>query len=412
MNLQNHPYYNYYEQDGKKFPSKIMSYYASYLPPKKKEDIAWRLHHFENNLENLNLLEEPIEDLQQLYIQRAQYLRDNYEYLILNYSGGPDSHNILETFMLNGIFLDEILIYSYFDEPTIDKLHHTNPSTFSLFPEFYEAEKSALPIAKYLVERYSPHTKITFVNNLYEVHKKFWETITEEDFIKSVKGNASILMSHRHIGRVRDPNFKQSWKDLKQRKKTAHIWGIEKPGLKSDNKGIFVRLLDHTILSRIDLQYLLTSEDIPNIHELFYIHPDFVKLFLKQCHVLVNNFSPTFFNQLSTRMHENSLAKILYNIKTPSLYSGLKIPDLLSRYEELPILKEMSKTGIIPGCPDMGEPIFVKLYLDDRSSTASINYDRFLSFLQNTLFSKFDRKILVHTLTSGMPSKKYYIKYF
>lgn len=412
MNIQDHPYYNYYEQEGKKLPSKIMSYYASYLPPKKKEGIVWRLHHFENKLENLNLLEEPVEDLQQLYIQRAQYLRDNYEYLILNYSGGPDSHNILETFLLNGIFLDEIFIYSYFNESDIDNLYHKDIATFSLFPEFYEAEKSALPIAKYLVEKYSPHTKITFVNNMYEVHKKFWETITEEDFVKSVKGNASILMSHRHIGRVRDPNFKHSWKDLKQRKKTAHIWGIEKPGLKCDDKGIFARLLDHTILSRIDLQYLLTSEDIPNNHELFYIHPDFTKLFLKQCHVLVKNFSPTFFNQLSTRIHENSLAKILYNIKTPSLYSGLKIPDLLSRYEELPILKEMSKTGIIPGCPDMGEPIFVKLYLDDRSSKASINYDRFISFLQNTLFSNFERKTLVHTLTSGMPSKKYYIKYF
>jgi len=217
MNLQNHPYYNYYEQDGKKFQSKAMALYASYLPPKKdRGDIVWRLHNFESKLEAINLSEEPKESLSTLYIQRAQQLRNDYEYLILNYSGGPDSHNILETFLLNNIFLDEILIYSYFDEPTIDKLYHTDLSTFSLFPEFYEAEKSALIVAKHLVEKYSPHTKITFVNNLYEVHKKFWETITEEDFIKSVKGNASILMSHRHIGRVRDPNFKQSWKDLKQ----------------------------------------------------------------------------------------------------------------------------------------------------------------------------------------------------
>ncbi len=413
MNLQNHPYYNYYEQDGKKFQSKAMALYASYLPPKKdRGDIVWRLHNFESKLESINLSEEPKESLSTLYIQRAQQLRNDYEYLILNYSGGPDSHNILETFLLNNIFLDEILIYSYFDEPTIDKLYHTDLSTFSLFPEFYEAEKSALIVAKHLVEKYSPHTKITFVNNMYEIHKKFWETITEEDFIQSVKGNASILLSHRHIQRIRDPNFVTSWKDLKQRKKTAHIWGIEKPRPNYDDVGIFVSFLDHSILSRIDLQYLLTSEGVPNNHELFYIHPDFTNLFLKQCHVLINSFPKEFFKQVSNRKYEDALALTLYPIKTRILYSGLKIPDLLSKYKELPILKEMSKTGIIPGFVDMGDPLFLSFYLKDKESLASKNYDRFVSFLHNTMFSQFGRKKLMHTLASGMPSKKHYLKYF
>lgn len=48
--------------------------------------------------------------LQELYKQRAQQLRDKYDYLILYYSGGSDSYNILRTFLDNGIKVDEICV--------------------------------------------------------------------------------------------------------------------------------------------------------------------------------------------------------------------------------------------------------------------------------------------------------------
>jgi len=46
--------------------------------------------------------------LNELYRQRAQQLRDQYDYLILAFSGGADSDNILQTFVDNGIHLDEV----------------------------------------------------------------------------------------------------------------------------------------------------------------------------------------------------------------------------------------------------------------------------------------------------------------
>lgn len=42
------------------------------------------------------------------YRQRAMQLRDKYDYLILAFSGGADSANILDTFRLNDIALDEV----------------------------------------------------------------------------------------------------------------------------------------------------------------------------------------------------------------------------------------------------------------------------------------------------------------
>ena len=45
-----------------------------------------------------------------LYKERAQQLRDKYDYLILRYSGGSDSHNILMTFLKHNIKLDAIYV--------------------------------------------------------------------------------------------------------------------------------------------------------------------------------------------------------------------------------------------------------------------------------------------------------------
>ena len=49
--------------------------------------------------------QEPQESLVELYRRRAQQIRDRYDYLVLFYSGGADSTNILQTFINNDIKL-------------------------------------------------------------------------------------------------------------------------------------------------------------------------------------------------------------------------------------------------------------------------------------------------------------------
>ena len=44
--------------------------------------------------------------LGELYRQRAQQIRDTYDYVILSYSGGSDSDTILKAFVDNNILLD------------------------------------------------------------------------------------------------------------------------------------------------------------------------------------------------------------------------------------------------------------------------------------------------------------------
>jgi hypothetical protein len=46
--------------------------------------------------------------LKELYRQRAQQIREKYDYVVIWYSGGADSFNVLDSFLSNGIKVDEI----------------------------------------------------------------------------------------------------------------------------------------------------------------------------------------------------------------------------------------------------------------------------------------------------------------
>lgn len=51
-----------------------------------------------------------VSNLKELYKQRALQLRDKYDYLILNFSGGSDSWTVLNTFLENNIKLDHVFV--------------------------------------------------------------------------------------------------------------------------------------------------------------------------------------------------------------------------------------------------------------------------------------------------------------
>ena len=58
---------------------------------------------------------EPSVDLSELYRRRAQQLRDKYDYLVLWYSSGADSDNVLRSFLDNDILIDEVASFVNFE---------------------------------------------------------------------------------------------------------------------------------------------------------------------------------------------------------------------------------------------------------------------------------------------------------
>ena len=75
---------------------------------KTNQPVTWHFH--DQAFSKFNWLVEPPGSLEYYYSQRCQQIRDKYDYLILYYSGGADSHNILTSFWKNKIHIDEIFV--------------------------------------------------------------------------------------------------------------------------------------------------------------------------------------------------------------------------------------------------------------------------------------------------------------
>jgi hypothetical protein len=95
----------YYTVNGIEFDSKIKALtYAT----QNNSTPEW--HFNDNEYQSYDWTIEPALTLDQLYDQRTRQLREKYDYLILSYSGGADSHNILMSFIRQGLHLDEIVV--------------------------------------------------------------------------------------------------------------------------------------------------------------------------------------------------------------------------------------------------------------------------------------------------------------
>jgi hypothetical protein len=74
--------------------------------------------------------QEPKESLDELYKNRAKELREQYDYIVLYYSGGYDSSNMLRAFLDNGIYPDEICVFYSRHDTTGHQYHELKDFTW------------------------------------------------------------------------------------------------------------------------------------------------------------------------------------------------------------------------------------------------------------------------------------------
>ena len=101
MNLYYDTENKFYSEDGIQFYDKVRA-----LEYKKNSGKQVFLNYHDALYSSLDWKTEPTESLEQLYKEQAQRIRDTYDKVILCYSGGYDSTNILETFYYNNIGID------------------------------------------------------------------------------------------------------------------------------------------------------------------------------------------------------------------------------------------------------------------------------------------------------------------
>ena len=108
IKIEQNPKLGYYTVGQEKFYSKPMAL------TKATETNQFPEWNFSNETFGAqNWLIEPNINILDLYRIRAQQLRDKYDYIRLEFSGGGDSTTALYSFINNGIHLDEDAIIDY-----------------------------------------------------------------------------------------------------------------------------------------------------------------------------------------------------------------------------------------------------------------------------------------------------------
>jgi hypothetical protein len=214
---------------------------------------------------------EPTESLNELYQQRAQKLRDQYDYLILFYSGGADSDNILQTFICNNIKIDEVVSFVNY-EATKDKFNFLNGEIYNVVGDRVSQAQQHQPdlyhriidLCKYTVDYFKiSNSKFDWI---YEMRSLYNPNAVVQQYIK---------------------NKIPEWNKLfDSGKKVAFIYGIDKPKVIHKNNQYFFTfkdVMDFAVSAKTQI------ENNPwEFNELFYWTPDSPLIPAKQAHVIKN----------------------------------------------------------------------------------------------------------------------------
>jgi hypothetical protein len=277
MRIDN-PYINkklgYYICDNLEFDSKIR---ACIHAVENVKPVTWVFNN--DAFKKYDWTVEPEETLDQLYDQRARQLREQYDYLILSYSGGADSHNILESFRRQGLHIDEII---------------TNTMT--------KASAKAMTVDRNNKDAYNaPEAEfhLNAVDRLKEIQNAMPKTkITVKDCSDALfdeletAGDASWVLNKREglnpagMTRFNYLHFIDIRRQFDKDKKIGLIVGIEKPRTMINRGELLMAFSDRTTNMITVAEHL---KEYPNATvEFFYWTPDCVKIMIKQGHVIKN----------------------------------------------------------------------------------------------------------------------------
>lgn len=200
-------------------------------------------------------------DVADLYKIRAQQLRDKYDYLILAYSGGVDSHTILQTFINNKIKLDEV----WMDLPF----------------KFYEKSDYVLT------------QTLDATNNLLE-----WQLVIKPELDKLNASNPEIKIHTADASAsVELEDAEDSWTftnipmQYHQVKRNRYLYNYIKPMIEAGKRVAVIMGIDKCIPSTTKEEYGFMFTDNTawtrqEYFEYFYWTPDMPELVVTQAHYL------------------------------------------------------------------------------------------------------------------------------
>jgi hypothetical protein len=225
---------------------------------------------------NIDWSVEPQETIEELYARRARQLREKYDYLVLVYSGGIDSHVALQSFLKNGIKIDEIVTLC------------NSLETGGVFNQ--EVFRFAVPYINSLdLEKLG--TKFSLIDIGLGWQEQYNDLLHRRDFFYAVNGLPCPWNHYVRSGKIKIENFPHHIEMGQKGKTVGYIWGIDKPNLLLEDGYHVFKFVDVVpdFGVRKFLNNTLYGDQLSNLYdEPFYITRDLPEIIVKQCHMVIN----------------------------------------------------------------------------------------------------------------------------
>lgn len=294
--------HGYYLVGWKKFYNKTQALiYAS----ENKFNVRWV---FNDEVYDKINWQTPIEtSLFELYRQRAQQLRDKYDYLVLYFSGGADSTNILRTFIDNDIFLDEIVMQ--YPKPVESQFDEKDKSNKNIYGEI---KYQAIPTLNNL----NIHSKTQI--RYQDFAQPLLDLLSKDNWfdIMPMGTNISPAGIGRQIAQVKEDHILRL---CDSGKKVAQILGVDKPLVLHTGDDYFAYFSDVSAMHSPPVD--ATQSEIFNklyCTEFFYWTPDLPEIVVKQAQLIkqfcLNNPQATNMIMQSMKKHIQHYRSLLHSI--------------------------------------------------------------------------------------------------
>lgn len=311
--LSGAPELGLYQIGGKTFKDKASAVLEGTKMGLKYKDLYWNFNDIDYS--SWDWTQEPPGSIREYYHARARHLREKYDYIIINCSGGADSTTVLYSFIQQGLFVDEVFVR----RAGVGVNYKSSDTEFDASNEFSEYEYAALPLLKWL-KSISPKTKITvhdFSADLLN-DKMTWD----ENFIYW----CGDYVTPGCVVRYTHASDKDSLNVFDTGKRVCILFGTDKPKLSIAPDGnLLTYFADRTVSSAIPAT---VNNGYDNTYvELFYWSPDAVPLMIKQCHILKRWFEMPENKRLQYMLNPSWQMNAMNRTMYESVIKGIIYPD-------------------------------------------------------------------------------------
>lgn len=214
-------------------------------------------------------------DIRTLYAARARQLREKYDYLIMAWSGGGDSHQALLSFLLNDIRLDEIMVAFPFTEA--DKHHKADPNATGAENFLSEWQLTMKPLLDAVRMRW-PDIKITLADMKWAIELG---SDPEQEILYSNTAMPAFFTGH---GRWRA--FESVWAQrATEHKNICTIFGVGSVHVERFDSWLATGFADQWCIWRS-----IVGASGPRKTEYFYWTPDMPEIVREQAHLMLDHF--------------------------------------------------------------------------------------------------------------------------